>query len=206
LAIVWACPLDVETYAAAGRAVDVPRPACPGCRGGVTWRGWYERDVRAGAVWERIWVRRVACAACRCSHAVLPSFCLVGRRDAVEVIGQALVTLALTAVGVRPASAAAGVPVSTLRGWWSRFRARTRVWAAVFASLCATAGVRADAPASPAGVLGLVAAACAALTSTSLGSVWQFVSIVTGGTFLSTTTSPLLFLLGGCSVMPPVPP
>jgi hypothetical protein len=27
--IVWLCPLDVSTYAALGRDVPAPRPACP---------------------------------------------------------------------------------------------------------------------------------------------------------------------------------
>jgi hypothetical protein len=33
VAIVWPCLLDVEAYAAAGMAVVVPRPGCPGCGG-----------------------------------------------------------------------------------------------------------------------------------------------------------------------------
>ena len=90
MAIVWACALSVDEYVAAGHAVAAPRPDCPACATPmVSWSG-YERSVRQRGPALKLWVRRARCGRCRASHALVPSFCLVGRLDAVEVIGEAL--------------------------------------------------------------------------------------------------------------------
>src|SRR6266542_2921121 len=80
VAIVWPCPLSVEEYQAAGRGVRVPRADCPECdRPMVVWSG-YQRYLRdgCGRIW-RVWVVRARCRWCRGTHALLPSFALLGR-------------------------------------------------------------------------------------------------------------------------------
>jgi Helix-turn-helix domain len=52
---------------------------------------------------------------------LLPCVCLCRRRDAVEVIGRALL-LAAEGVGFRPIAAELGLPESTVRGWLRRAR------------------------------------------------------------------------------------
>src|SRR6266540_1506697 len=92
VAIVWPCPLSVEEYQAAGRGVRVPRADCPECdRPMVFWSG-YQRYLRdgCGRIW-RVWVVRARCRWCRVTHALLPSFALLGRVDVVWVIGAVLV-------------------------------------------------------------------------------------------------------------------
>ena len=61
--IVWLCSLSVDRYAALGREVDAPRPACPLCAGPTQrWSG-YRRHVR-DEVDRLIWVPRVRCTVC----------------------------------------------------------------------------------------------------------------------------------------------
>ena len=52
---------------------------------------------------------------------LLPCVCLRRRRDAVEVIGRALL-MAVSGVGFRPIAAELGLPESTVRGWLRRAR------------------------------------------------------------------------------------
>jgi len=121
--------LGVEQYAAAGRRVEIPRLDCPGCGRAMGWWSGYVRWVRVqGRVW-RVWVRRARCAPCRVTHALLPSFVLARRVDAVEVIGAAL-ERAAAGVGLRPIAAWLGVPHSTVRGWRRRFVRRAGLLAA----------------------------------------------------------------------------
>src|SRR5947208_12608307 len=86
MALAWACALSVDEYIAVGRAVDVPRPDCPACATAMALWSGYERSVRHRGPALKLWVRRARCRRCRASHARVPSFCLVGRLDAVEVI------------------------------------------------------------------------------------------------------------------------
>jgi hypothetical protein len=151
------------------------------------WSGYF-RSVRSGAVL-RIWVKRCRCGRCRSSHALLPSFCLVGRLDVVEVIGPALKAVA-GGSGTRPV--AVGVDglfaYTTVRGWWRRHRERGAwLWGVV------TAAARAWCVARPSGVsetdalaalegVGVVVAAAVGV------GLWPAVSLVSGGAWLSTTT------------------
>lgn len=58
--IVWQSPLDVDAYAARGRDVDAPRPACPSCAGPTQrWQG-YRRHLRDDRD-RLIWIPRVRC-------------------------------------------------------------------------------------------------------------------------------------------------
>ena len=86
MAIVWPCPLAVDAYAAAGRDVGFPRPACPSCAGRlVSWSG-YRRYVREAGRCRKIFVPRLRCTRCGVSHALLPAFTLAWRLDVAETI------------------------------------------------------------------------------------------------------------------------
>jgi len=185
--IIWPCGLGVEEYAAAGKEVVVPRQCCPRC-GLLTmfWSGYF-RSVRSGAVF-RIWVKRCRCCRCHSSDALLPSFCLVGRLDAVEVIGPALKAVSCGA-GTRRVAAGIGelFAYTTLRGWWRRHQQRGAwLWSVLSAARAWCVGRcwgGSDADALEA--LESVGAAVAAVAG--VGS-WPAVSLVLGGAWLSTTT------------------
>ncbi len=208
MAIVWLCSSSVEQYAAAGRAVKVPRPDCPACGQPMEFWSGYGRYVRAGRTW-RVWVRRAKCRACRATHALLPSFALLRRLDAAEVIGSAL-ERAVAGAGLRPVAAGLAVPHTSVRDWRRRFRARAPTLAAGLGALAVELG--APAAALPAG--GEVAALAAlwavwAWVRRRLGDLaptrWRLAAAVSGGGWLATTTSPPWAGLGGRGWMPPVP-
>ncbi|MFP5342477.1 MAG: transposase, partial [Candidatus Limnocylindria bacterium] len=117
--IVWPCRLDVSTYAALGRDVAPPRPACPRC-GGPTgpWSG-YLRHLRDAEL-HRIFVPRVRCRRCGATAALLPWFATPSHWDTVDVIGRAL-ELSVAGHGVRRIAAALGRPETTVREWCRRF-------------------------------------------------------------------------------------
>src|SRR6266704_4332229 len=137
VAIVWPCPLAVDAYAAAGRDVGFPRPACPSCAGPLVFWSGYWRHVRAAGRCRKIFVPRVRCGPCRVSHALLPAFVLAGRLDVAEAVGAVIGQVAGGACGVRPAAARAGVPYTTARGWVRRFRALAPGLGVAFAALAA---------------------------------------------------------------------
>lgn len=123
-------PLEVERALLAGEL------ACPDCGGRLRpWGSARRREVRwPGRVEERR-PRRSRCVACLVSHVLVGADTLVRRRDAVEVIGAALVANA-TGSSHREAAVLVGVPVSTVRGWLRRFAVRAeaiRVWFTVLA-------------------------------------------------------------------------
>jgi hypothetical protein len=189
VAIVWACELSVEAYAAAGKEVVVPRPRCPACRAWMAFSSGYARYVRAGPVW-RIWVRRARCRSCR-SHALLPSFCLQGRLDGVEVIGPA-VEAAVAGVGARSVARRAGVKHTTARSWCRRHRQRARRALAVVTTVAAALGVGAGAAGGSA-----ERAALSALTDLASVSghaeemgLWPAVSVVSDGKWLAAMRPP----------------
>ncbi len=195
MAIVWPCPCSVEEYAAAGRGVRVPRAACPDCgRPMGFWSGYqrYLRDSR-GRIW-RVWVVRARCRWCRVTHALLPSFALLGRVDVVWVIGAALERVAAGA-GLRPVAAGLGVPHTTVRDWWRRFEVRAPVLAA---GLCALAvelgGLVGELPTMPARAALAALDVVAAWVRQRLGAAgpacWPLAAIVSGGGWLGATTSP----------------
>src|SRR5258707_14746610 len=90
MAIVWPCPLTVDAYADAGRAVEVPRPGCPSCAGPVVFWSGYRRYVRAAGRCRKIFIRRVRCRRGGGGHALLPAFALARRVDAAEGVGTGL--------------------------------------------------------------------------------------------------------------------
>jgi hypothetical protein len=212
MAIVWACALTVDEYMAAGRAVAVPRPDCPRCAAAMAFWSGYERSVRHRGPALKLWVRRARCRRCRATDALVPSFCLVGRLDAVEVIGAALTAVVGEARGVRPAAEEADVPHTTARDWVRRFCRRAALLGAAFAAVAVeVAGLAPSLPARWAvaqHALGTIASAFAAVRARAgpaLPSPWGFVALVTGGRLLATNTNPLSIVLGRRRLIVPVP-
>jgi hypothetical protein len=205
--IVWACRLDADAYAAAGREVEVPRPRCPTCsRSMVFWPGYW-RFVRVAA--RRCWVRRARCQRCRVSHALLPSFALVRRLDQARVVGRALAS-AVVGRGMRPLALELGVPHETLRGWRRRYRARAPALAAGFAALAVALGGPAPELSREPERAGLEALGAAWWQARrrfggSVAEVFEFASLISGGELLGTTTSPPWARPGRAALMPPVP-
>lgn len=212
MAIVWACALSVDEYVAAGHAVIVPRPDCPGCATAMAFWSGYERSVRHRGPALKLWVRRARCRRCRASHALVPSFCLVGRLDAVEVIGATLTAVVGEARGVRPAAEEADVPHTTARDWVRRFCRRAALIGAAFAAVAVEVAGLAPSLAMPRAVAEHALAAIhqafdavAARAGPALGSLWAFVALVTGGRLLATNTNPLSIVLGRRRLIVPVP-
>ena len=127
MAIVWPCPDSVDVYAAAGPAVVVPRLLCPACGEAVGFWAGYARSVRVGGLCHRVWIRRGRCGPCAMSHALIPSFVLVGRLDGVEAIGEVIEAVAAGRSGVRPLAAGVGVLHTTARDWVRRFEFASRM-------------------------------------------------------------------------------
>jgi len=172
------------------------------------WSG-YERSVRCGGPCLKLWVRRARCALCRASHALVPSFCLVGRLDVVEVIGE-VVAAVVGGEGVRPVAVRADVPHTTARDWVRRFARRAAMlsagFAAVVVELSGLASVLSVDPAG--GALGAIASAFAAVRSRAgpaLGGLWPFAALVTGGRLLVANSDPLSLVLGRRRFIAPVP-
>lgn len=154
----------------------------------IFWSG-YGRPVRSGLVVTVIWVKRCYCAPCHRADALLPSFCLLRRLDAVEVIGPALVAVS-TGAGTRTVAKGIGelFAYTTVRGWWRRHRDRLGWLAGVLAATFAVSGLDPLAAVQTA----------AAPVSEGLGvGPWPAVSLVLGGAWLLTNTeSPTTYDLG----------
>lgn len=210
MAIVWPCALSVDEHLAAGRTVAVPRPDCPACTTTMSFWSGYVRSVRHGGRCDKLWVRRARCGRCRTSHALVPSFCLVGRLDVVEVIGELIAEVVNGDGGVRPPAERADVPHTTARDWVRRFARRAAVLAAGFSAVVVE--VSGLAPTLPVELPGLAMASIAAAFDAvrcrggpALGGMWAFASLVTGGALLATTTDPPWFVLGRRRFIAPVP-
>lgn len=120
--------------------------------------------------------------------------CLLRRRDLAVVIGAALVAKA-AGIGHRRAAIAAGVPPSTVRGWFRRFAVNAeaiRVWFTVLAHdldpmlapLDPTATTLGDA------VEAMAVAARAASLRLAPVAPWRFASAASRGRLLSNTGWP----------------
>ena len=211
MAIVWPCPFSVDAYVAAGRGVVVPRALCPSCRLPMGWWSGYERSVRvAGRCW-RLWLARARCRACRVTHALVPSFLLVGRLDVVGAIGQAIGRVAAGRRGVRLVAAAIDVPHTTARDWVRRFRARApMLWsgfAAVTVELGGDVAARWPADADRAAVAAIVCAHRAAMVRHEVltPGLWMFAGLVTGGMLIRSNTDPPWRVFGSRRFIPPIP-
>ncbi|MCY7419130.1 MAG: hypothetical protein LH650_11665 [Chloroflexi bacterium] len=186
--ILWQSPLDVDRYAALGRDIDAPRPACPLCAGPTQrWSG-YVRHVR-DEVDRLIWIPRVRCTACGVTRALVPSFVLPGRWDAVAHIGQA-VELAGQGLGHRPIAIALARPETTVRGWLRRLRSMaTTLTTTLLARAVALGWSGFELPTAP---LPRLVAAVHALAGRWPGErsaePWSIACLVTGGRLLATNT------------------
>ncbi|MDQ6836851.1 MAG: DUF6431 domain-containing protein [Actinomycetota bacterium] len=194
MAIVWPSGLDVEGYVAAGRELEVPRPACPGCRQPMRFWGWYERDVRVSAeVIHRLEVRRARC--CERTHALLPGFVAWGRLDAVEVIGVAVETM-WGGVGTRTVANGLGLAHTTVRDWRRRFARRAELLAVGFSRFCVAVGDLAPVLSGRPEVVAVAAiraawGAARRRFGGGVGGLWRLANAVVGGHLISTNMDPL---------------
>jgi hypothetical protein len=166
----------------------------------IRWAG-YHRFVRSAGVELRLWIGRVRCRRCSVSHALLPNFALCRRLDATTCIGNALAKMT-TGMGARTAAIHAGVPHTTVRGWYRRHQARAPAligeFAALVVELSGVAVALSEAPARAA--LEAIAAAwhqAREHIATGIGDAWEFASTVTGGLWLGTNTTPPLASVSG---------
>jgi len=210
VAIVWPCPLPVDAYVAAGREVEFPRPVCPSCAGPlVSWSGYW-RHVREAGRCRKIFVPRLRCGPCRVTHALLPAFVLAWRLDVAEAVGAVIGQVAGGVCGVLPATARAGVPDTTARGWVRRVRRRAPELGVAFAALAVELGGQPIVPAGQAGRFALAAItaafdAAAGLPGWAAIGRWRFASSVSGGRLIAANTGSLFFGVGIRRFMPPVP-
>jgi hypothetical protein len=210
VAIVWPCSLSVDEYLAAGRTIVVPRPDCPTCTTAMSFWSGYERSVRHVRRCHKLWVRRARCGPCRSSHALVPSFCLVGRLDTVEVIGELIADVVSGDGGVRPPAGRIDVPHTTARDWVRRFARRAAVLAAGFSAVVVevsrvAAVLRFELPRLALEAIEAAFDTVRCRGGPALGGTWVFASLVTGGALLATTTNPPWFVLGRRRFIPPVP-
>ena len=208
MSMVWPCLLTVDAYASMGRAVKVPRPDCPSCRGRVVFWSGYWRHVRWRRRCRKIFIRRVRCRACRVTHALLPAFTLAWRLDAAESAGAVIGQVASGRCGIRPAAAGAGVPHTTARGWVRRFAARAGELAVSFAALAVELGGEAPRPRDDprhlaVAAIGAAFAAAAALPGWGPLGPWRFACAVTGGSLLAANASSPYLIIGRRRFMPP---
>jgi hypothetical protein len=123
---------------------------------------------------------------------LLPDVCLLRRRDAVEVIGEAVLVAAV--MGYRPIAERLGRPAETVRDWLARFRARAGLVAAHFWrwARALDGAVVASSAAGP--VVDALEAIGVCTRAASLvvarRAPWSWVSALTGGRLISINTSP----------------
>lgn len=123
----------------------------------------------------------------------MPDFVLVRRLDPVEVIGRGL-TLAASGVGLRRVAVQVGVPFTTARSWWRRFRARAPTLMAGLVALAV--GLDGTPVELVSGGASAVVEALAVVWGRArrrwgerVGSPWRLCSRITGGRALATTTT-----------------
>ncbi len=149
-----------------------------------------EADLTAG---------RLACPGCRCrlrpwGHVLLPDDSLDRRRDAIDVIGAALVAKAGGA-GHRVIAAALDLPPTTVRGWLRRFgamaeriRAHFTRWAHAFDPELETINPAGSAFADAVEAVGT--ATRAAVRRLGTRPPWSVASVLSGGALLANTSCP----------------
>lgn len=147
---------------------------------------------------ELVWLvpRRSRCRGCKKTHVVLPDVCLGRRRDAVAVIGAALVARAAGATH-QAIAAALELPATTVRGWLRRAEECAETIRAHFTGWAAALDRSAVADVRPAG--GRLADAVEAIGTATravvleLGqprSPWALASVLTAGWLLGNTSAP----------------
>jgi len=187
--------LIVETDRAAVECLLVTGELrCPSCRGQLRpWGSARQRPVRAAGTETTLTPRRSRCSSCEKTHVLLPDTLLLRRRDALAVIGAALLAKA-AGEGHRRIGGRLLVHPDTVRGWLRRFTARAEGWRAhcwawahaLDASLPAIepqGSLFADALSA----IGL--AVSAATRRLGPRPAWGWVAVITGGGLLSNTSS-----------------
>ena len=181
-------PSVVEADLIGGRLVG-------GCCGGVLapWAYAGERVIRGFRAETVLRPRRGRCRGCGVTHVLLAEGCLWRRRDAVEVIGSALVQH-VSGVGYRPIAAGVGVPASTVRGWLRRFRTSASEIAGFFIRWALVLAPASDPPVlSGIGVADAVEAvglaARAAIRRFGVAGPWRIAARLSGGGLLANTSS-----------------
>ncbi len=97
---------------------------CSDCGGRLAPRGFARsRELRLLAGVRSLRPRRACCVACGVTHVLCPAWSVPRRRDAAEVIGEAL-RLAAEGVGHRLIARRLGRAPGTVRGWLRAARAR----------------------------------------------------------------------------------
>jgi transposase-like protein len=211
MAIIWPCPLAPSSYAAAGQQIVLPAQRCPSCQRPLMGWGGYWRWLRAPPTPEqRVWIRRGRCRACRRSHALLPDLVLVRRLDVVEVIGRGLALKVVQRLGLRPIAEQLGVPHTTVRTWWRRFRARAPTLLATCTALAVqlsgvSVPLTADDQCAALEALGLAWQRARTRFGEPVGRLWPFWSRISGGQGLRTNTSSPWAGLSGAAWMAPSP-
>ena len=171
------------------------RLGCPTCGNALQpWGHARLREIRHLEHIERRRFRRSACSGCKQTHVLIPEDTLARRRDAVSVIGAALVAHA-NGSGHRRIAEALGRPASTVRGWLRRFRQQAQALREHFTrwahALDPSRGPVVPSPSTfgdaveAAGVLGVVA-----VRRFGPRPPWSLVSVVTGGRLLANTNTP----------------
>ena len=170
--------------------------SCPSCDGTlVPWAHARTRIVRLACGEERRRLRRSQCSSCGKTHVLVPNDTLVRRRDAVGVIGPALIDAA-AGLGHRKIATRFGRPPETVRGWLRRARQRAeeiRVHFTVW-SVALDGSVLLSSVGSPlANALDAIGhAGRAAVLRKIATDPWCFCSGSTNGLLLSNTNSPWL--------------
>ena len=136
---------------------------------------------------------------------------LVQRLDAVDVIGHGLALKVVQELGPCRVAEQLGVPHTTVRSWWRRFRARAPTLLATCTALAvqlAGSSVPLVADREPAAQLALAVAwqRARARFGERIGGPWPFWSRISGGWALGTHTSAPWAGLGGAGWMAPSPP
>lgn len=166
--------------------------------GGVLrpWGRARERALReAGGGEDRRSPRRSRCSSCGRTHVLLPSDSLLGRRDAVGVIGAALTARATGSSIARTAARVVGVPFATVRGWLRRFAVVADAVRARFTVLAhdldpQLGPIRATRSAAGDAVEAIGQAARAAAVRLGPVDAWQFAASASVGRLLCNTSCP----------------
>lgn len=211
MAIIWPCPLAPSSYAAAGQQIALPRLRCPSCQQPLVRWGGYWRWLRVPLLGEwRIWIGRGRCSGCRRTHALLPDLVLIRRLDPVDVIGHGLALKVVQGLGLRPVAELLGVPHTTVRMWWRRFRARAPTLTLNCTALAVQlsgVSVQLVAEGEQAALEALAVAwqRARARFGERIGELWSFWSRISGGQGLGANTSAPWAGPGGADWMAPSP-
>jgi hypothetical protein len=117
---------------------------------------------------------------------LLPSFCLLGRLDVVEVVGPTVVSFG-EGLGARKLAKASDVPHTTVRAWWRRYRRRASLLLSAVVAGAAALGVILPVSSGVTEVDALQGwVTTAEMVSAEVGvGTWAAVSLLSGGAWLS---------------------